>query len=512
VRHLIPGNPSGRFSRVVWTTRRNRWFPNRGGTRVIRSFTAVEHSAHEKKKKKRPGRQVFTMLRPAAYQPTPPDQNPPTGTIAPLGGHVVCLEAPAELPGDWAGPVYAQLAREMTRSSESTRSYFHDSDDAIRRPGWTSTLILLGPGQDESDLPPAQRSVMGEDHWIPHWRLTHPPDRPPRGTRRAPAPFGLSFSPLLRVFHPGARRGRSVHPHDLGSVPLRTSSSVLPHSRRRIAGRKQHAPASRVAFHLPRRNPPNGHGSEPCCRRAPGASLGPGHFARGIYTRACSRSSREPRTDWFRGPLGPDCQSPARAAYGAQSPTALSLLRPAGAWRTLHPRRLPNLVGPADQPPHHSGPAGSRLLGVGVGHIHRQRPGHSGPPRTSYWPAPPPPRHAALDSGRYSEPDIDGDRSDVIRPGAEPVRSDRILPTRPCATRRDAASDSGRTLVGSQHPGCGHRTTRRPRRPCAASRRGWVLTSPRPRIVSDTASNVQQGRPTNRTDSTWCSYDRRASG
>ncbi|KAE9295848.1 hypothetical protein PF008_g24163 [Phytophthora fragariae] len=72
-----------------------------------------------------------------------------------LRGKTVRLEAPDELPGEWAGPVYATLGRETKLLAATDSGPFVAEDDGVRRPAWQAKLIIMRHDQRREDLPPA---------------------------------------------------------------------------------------------------------------------------------------------------------------------------------------------------------------------------------------------------------------------------------------------------------------------------------------------------------------------
>ncbi|KAE9305491.1 hypothetical protein PR003_g21479 [Phytophthora rubi] len=72
-----------------------------------------------------------------------------------LRGKTVRLEAPDELPGEWAGPVYATVGRETKLLAATDSGPFVAEDDGVRRPAWQAKLIIMRHDQRREDLPPA---------------------------------------------------------------------------------------------------------------------------------------------------------------------------------------------------------------------------------------------------------------------------------------------------------------------------------------------------------------------
>ncbi|KAE8893918.1 hypothetical protein PF005_g21685 [Phytophthora fragariae] len=85
-----------------------------------------------------------------------------------LRGKTVRLEAPDELPGEWAGPVYATLGRETKLLAATDSGPFVAEDDGVRRPAWQAKLIIMRHDQRREDLPPALQEHVDVDYWVPH--------------------------------------------------------------------------------------------------------------------------------------------------------------------------------------------------------------------------------------------------------------------------------------------------------------------------------------------------------
>ncbi|KAE9035944.1 hypothetical protein PR002_g7307 [Phytophthora rubi] len=124
----------------------------------------------ELQKKKQPGCQV-RIIHVVACKPSVPARNPPRASYVGHGGRAVRLQAPEELRGPWAGPVYATLIGEPQLRSDDQGPFFDGADDA-KRPAWQVVLTLLLPGERLEDIDPTLRDRVDVPYWVPHWRLT----------------------------------------------------------------------------------------------------------------------------------------------------------------------------------------------------------------------------------------------------------------------------------------------------------------------------------------------------
>ncbi|KAE9041625.1 hypothetical protein PR002_g4346 [Phytophthora rubi] len=91
-----------------------------------------------------------------------------------LRGKTIRLEAPYELPDEWAGPVYATLGRETKVLAATDSGPFVAENDGVRRPAWQAKLIIMHHDQRREDLSSALQEHVDVDYWVPHWRLTAP--------------------------------------------------------------------------------------------------------------------------------------------------------------------------------------------------------------------------------------------------------------------------------------------------------------------------------------------------